>query len=158
MNATRFAAPGPVALIQAILLHEILQFDTVNNLSRNTLTPRLSRYSKTLIIALPRELAIAILSAPSRLSLKETAAAPGVTKANTAEPAAAQRATSYVVGGVFPSGQWKRLRTVVDTSALSWDRVLCNAGKRHRLLAPGCRGEPGYVRHPSGWRSAERCW
>ncbi|CCK53216.1 Conserved protein of unknown function [Mycobacterium canettii CIPT 140060008] len=32
-------------------------------------------------------------------------------------------------------GQPKRLRTVVDGSALSWDRVLCGAGKRHWAVA-----------------------
>lgn len=41
-----------------------------------------------------------------------------------AEPAAAERSSGYVVGGISPFGQRKRLRTVVDTSALSWDRVL----------------------------------
>ncbi|OSC62401.1 hypothetical protein BVW01_21695, partial [Mycobacterium tuberculosis] len=29
-----------------------------------------------------------------------------------------------MVGGISPFGQRKRLRTVVDVSALSWDRVL----------------------------------
>lgn len=41
-----------------------------------------------------------------------------------AKPAAAEQATGYVVGGISPFGQRKRLRTVVDVSALSWDRVL----------------------------------
>ena len=47
-----------------------------------------------------------------------------------AEPAAAQRSTGYVVGGISPLGQRKALPTVVDASALEWDRVLCSAGKR----------------------------
>jgi len=65
------------------------------------------------------------------LSLKSAAAALGATKAGMAERAAAERATGYVVGGISPFGQRRRLRTVVDSSALSWARVLCSAGKRH---------------------------
>jgi Cys-tRNA(Pro)/Cys-tRNA(Cys) deacylase len=65
------------------------------------------------------------------LSLKSAAAAPGAPKAGMAEPAAAERATGYVVGGISPFGQRKRLRTVVDSSALRFERVLCSAGKRH---------------------------
>ena len=68
---------------------------------------------RTLIIALPRELAVAIVPVPSRLSLKATAAALGMPKASMAEPAAAEPATGYVVGGISPFGQRKRLRTVV---------------------------------------------
>jgi Cys-tRNA(Pro)/Cys-tRNA(Cys) deacylase len=35
-----------------------------------------------------------------------------------------------VIGGISPFGQRKPLPTVVDESALGWDRVLCSAGKR----------------------------
>jgi len=51
-------------------------------------------------------------------------------KAAMADPTAAQRSTGYVVGGISPLGQRKALPTVVDVSALKWDRVLCSAGKR----------------------------
>ncbi|PQM46762.1 Cys-tRNA(Pro)/Cys-tRNA(Cys) deacylase YbaK [Mycobacterium talmoniae] len=47
-----------------------------------------------------------------------------------ADPAAAQRSTGYVVGGISPLGQRRALPTVVDSSALQWDRVFCSAGKR----------------------------
>ena len=86
---------------------------------------------KTLIIALPRELAVAVVPVPSKLSLKAAAAALGAPKAAMAEPAAAERSTGYVVGGISPFGQRKRLRTVLDASALGWERILCSAGKRH---------------------------
>jgi Cys-tRNA(Pro)/Cys-tRNA(Cys) deacylase len=68
---------------------------------------------------------------PSKLSLKAAAAALGAPKASMADPAAAERATGYVIGGISPFGQRKRLRTVVDGSALNWNRVLCSARRRH---------------------------
>jgi len=62
--------------------------------------------------------------------LKAAAAALGVTKASMAEPAAAQRATGYVLGAVSPFGQRAPLPTVLDSGALAWDRVYCSAGRR----------------------------
>jgi Cys-tRNA(Pro)/Cys-tRNA(Cys) deacylase len=64
------------------------------------------------------------------VSLKAAAAALGVTKASMAEPAAARRATGYVLGAVSPFGQRALLPTVVDSGALGWERVFCSAGRR----------------------------
>lgn len=85
---------------------------------------------KTLVIALPTGMGVAVLPVPSKLSLKAAAAALGVPKATMADPVAAQRCTGYVLGGISPLGQRRSLPTVVDSSALQWDRVLCSAGKR----------------------------
>ena len=124
------ATPALATLVKAGVPHEILHFEVITDLSDSTgIAPE--QVFKTLIIALPQELAVAIVPVPSKLSLKAAAAALGVAKASMAEPAAAERATGYVVGGISPFGQRKRLRTVVDSSALSWDRVLCSAGRRH---------------------------
>ena len=124
------ATPGIAALLKAGVPHEVLWFDVITDLSDSgDFAPE--QVFKTLVIALPGELAVAIVPIPSKLSLKAAAAALGVAKAAMAEPAAAERATGYVVGGISPFGQRKQLRTVVDSSALGWDRVLCSAGKRH---------------------------
>jgi Cys-tRNA(Pro)/Cys-tRNA(Cys) deacylase len=110
--------------------HEVLHFDVVTDLSDSgRFAPE--QVFKTLIIALPRELAVAIVPVPAKLSLKAVAAALGVPKAVMAEPAAAEKSTGYVVGGISPFGQRKHLRTVLDVSALRWERMLCSAGKRH---------------------------
>ena len=92
---------------------------------------------KTLVIALPRGLAVAVLPVPSKLSLKAAAAALGVPKVSMAERAAAERSTGYVTGGISPLGQRTPLPTVVDASALHWDRVLCSAGRRGWDVAVG---------------------
>ena len=43
---------------------------------------------------------------------------------------AAERATGYVAGGISPVGQRKRLRVVIDASALGFGTVFCSAGRR----------------------------
>ncbi|MEV0295101.1 Cys-tRNA(Pro) deacylase [Nocardia sp. NPDC050710] len=86
---------------------------------------------KTLVIELSTgTLAVAVLPVPNTLSLKAAAAALGAPKASMADKAKAERSTGYVLGGISPLGQRKPLPTVVDASALDWDRVLCSAGKR----------------------------
>ena len=126
----RAATPGIAALVKADVPHQILHFNVVTDLSDSgDFAPE--QVFKTLIIALPRELAVAVVPVPAKLSLKAAAAALGAPKAAMAEPAAAERSTGYVVGGISPFGQRKRLRTVLDVSALRWERMLCSAGKRH---------------------------
>jgi Cys-tRNA(Pro)/Cys-tRNA(Cys) deacylase len=134
------ATPALAALIAAGVPHEVVKFEhdprersfgveAVHALTKAGGIAAEQIY-KTLIIAVPDGLAVAVLPAPSKLSLKAAAAALGVTKATMAEPAAAQRVTGYVVGAVSPFGQRTLLPTVVDSSALAWDRVYCSAGRR----------------------------
>jgi len=65
-----------------------------------------------------------------RLDLKALAAALGGKRAELAEPAAAARATGYVIGGISPIGQKSRLPVVVDASAADWPTVFVSAGRR----------------------------
>ncbi|MGE0219355.1 Cys-tRNA(Pro) deacylase [Mycolicibacterium sp.] len=136
----RAATPAIAALVAAGVPHTVVQYkhdprtdsfgeEAVNELARaGGLVPE--QIFKTLVVALPTGLGVAVLPVPSKLSLKAAAAALGAAKATMADPAAAQRSSGYVVGGISPLGQRKALPTVVDSSALDFDQVLCSAGKR----------------------------
>jgi Cys-tRNA(Pro)/Cys-tRNA(Cys) deacylase len=112
------ATPALAVLTKAGAPHDVFRFVVISDLSGSgDIAP--DQVFKTLIIALPRELAVAIVPVPSWLSLKAAAAALGVAKASMAEPGVAERVTGYVVGGIPPFGERKPLRTVVDSSALN---------------------------------------
>ena len=136
----RAATPAIAALVAAGAPHEVLQYhhDPRNEAFGEEAAEALARDAgvdaeqvfKTLVVALPTGLGVAVLPVPAKLSLKAAAAALGVPKATMAERAAAERSSGYVIGGISPFGQRRPLPTVVDESALRWDRVLCSAGKR----------------------------
>jgi Cys-tRNA(Pro)/Cys-tRNA(Cys) deacylase len=88
------------------------------------------RVLKTLVASVDGTLAVGVVPVSAQLDLKALAAAVGGKKAVMAEPAAAERATGYVVGGISPVGQRRRLPVVVDASALEFQTVYCSGGRR----------------------------
>lgn len=133
------ATPALAALTSAGVPHEVVKFghdprensfgvEAVKALTPAGVAP--GQIYKTLVIAVPDGLAVAVVPAAARLSLKAAAAALGVPKASMADPAQVQRVTGYVVGAVSPFGQRKPLPTVVDCSALGWQQMFCSAGRR----------------------------
>ncbi len=86
---------------------------------------------KTLVADLDKgELVVAVLPVSSQLSMKMLARTLGGKRAAMADKGAAQRATGYVLGGVSPLGQKRRLRTVLDTSAMQYATLFVSAGRR----------------------------
>ncbi len=85
---------------------------------------------KTLVARVDGRLTVAVVPVSGNLDLKALAAAVGAKKAAMAEPADAERATGYVVGGISPIGGRTRLPVVVDHSALALPEVYVSAGRR----------------------------
>ena len=88
------------------------------------------RIFKTLVATVDGSLAMAIIPASRELDLKRFAEAVGGRRAVMAEPAAAERATGYVVGGISPLGGRRRLPTVIDQAAFTHATILVSGGRR----------------------------
>ena len=100
------------------------------------------RVFKTLVVSLSGSkdtLAVGIIPVSTMLDLKSFAAAARSKKASLADAKDAERATGYVLGGISPLGQRRRLPTIVDLSALTYRTIYGSAGKRGLQieLAPG---------------------
>ena len=86
---------------------------------------------KTLVVSLDNKtLVVGVIPVSSMLSMKLIAKAAGAKKAAMAEPSDVERSTGYVLGGVSPLGQKKRLKTFIDASAKEHATIFVSAGRR----------------------------
>ena len=83
------------------------------------------RVFKTLLATVDGELRVCVLPVTSQLDLRALGK-----RAAMADPRDAQRATGYVVGGISPLGQRKRIRTVLDDGAFEHETIFVSAGRR----------------------------
>jgi Cys-tRNA(Pro)/Cys-tRNA(Cys) deacylase len=90
-----------------------------------------ARIFKTLVINLDgRRLAVAVVPVASKLDLKAAAKALGGKRAAMAQALEVERSTGYVLGGVSPLGQKRRLTTLIDDSAEACQTLFVSAGRR----------------------------
>jgi Cys-tRNA(Pro)/Cys-tRNA(Cys) deacylase len=85
---------------------------------------------KTLLVDTGDGLAVGVVPVTGSLDLKALAAALGVKRVTMAHPAAAERSSGMVVGGISPLGQRRALPTVVDESVDLFEVVYVSGGRR----------------------------
>ena len=89
-----------------------------------------SRVFKTLLAKSEKSVVVAIVPVSTQLSLKALALVLGVKRCEMVPAHDAQRITGYVVGGISPFGQKKKLFTVIDESALDFPTIFVSGGRR----------------------------
>jgi Cys-tRNA(Pro)/Cys-tRNA(Cys) deacylase len=80
---------------------------------------------KTLVVDLDGKLAVAVLPVAAQLDLRSFGK-----RVAMADGARAESATGYVLGGISPLGQRRRLPTTIDESALEHEAIHVSAGRR----------------------------
>jgi len=128
--------PATVALSQAKVEFTVHAYDhdpsapSYGTEAAEAMGVKPERVFKTLLADVDGKLTVAVVPVSGQLDLKALAAAVGGKRAAMADPAAAERTTGYVLGGISPLGQRKKLPTVIDESALEFETVFCSAGRR----------------------------
>ena len=130
------ATPATLALSRAGIAFEVHAYEhdpaaeSYGEEAARVLNLDQERVFKTLFVSLDGRLCVGIVPVSSRLDLKAVAAALGGKAATMADPADAERASGYVVGGISPLGQRRQHPTVLDDSALAFPTVFVSGGRR----------------------------
>ena len=111
--------------------YEVGQFDSTYGAAvADGLGVSRDRLFKTLVALVDDRPVVGIVPVSGRLSLKALARVAGGKRAVMAETADAERLTGYVVGGISPFGQTRRLATFVDEGILGHPTIFVSGGRR----------------------------
>ena len=134
--------PATKLLKQQKIPYELLQYQHDVNASSfgleavEKLSLDANQVFKTLVVCCDTDqLAVAIVPVNTMLNLKSIAKALKVKKVKMADAKRVEASTGYVLGGVSPLGQKKRLPTVIDISGKSLDKIYVSGGKRGLEIA-----------------------
>lgn len=89
-----------------------------------------ARLLKTLMAKAGDKVICVLAPSDREVNLKKLAAAAGAKSAAMLGAAEAERITGYHIGGISPFGQKKRVRVFVEQSALAFDDIVVNGGRR----------------------------
>ena len=89
-----------------------------------------ARVFKTIVVSVDGRLGLAVVPADAEVDLRTVADALGGRRAVIADPADAERATGYVLGGISPLGTRRAMPTVIDVSAAGFPTIHVSAGRR----------------------------
>ncbi|MDZ5448708.1 Cys-tRNA(Pro) deacylase [Labrys sp. ZIDIC5] len=98
-----------------------------------------SQVLKTLMALVDGKPVCVVVPSDHEVSMKKLAAAFNGKSAQMMKPADAERSSGYKVGGISPFGQMRKVRTVIEETALGADYIYVNGGQRglQIRLAPG---------------------
>lgn len=139
-HSGRGGTPALVALTAASVAHVVHEFHhepgerNYGLVAAEALGVDPDRVFKTLVANLTTdhgvEPVVGIVPVSTQLSLRELAAAFGAKRAEMCPTDVAERLTGYVVGGISPFGQKRRLRTAIDETCVLFDTVFVSGGRR----------------------------
>ena len=138
------STPATVALEKAGVAFTLHEYDYDPNAARigmqaaEALGIEPSRLLKTLMAKAGDAVVCVLAPSDREVNLKKLAAAAKTKSAAMLGAAEAERITGYHVGGISPFGQKKRVAVFIEQSALSFERIVMNGGRRGLLveLAP----------------------
>lgn len=134
--------PAIVAARRAGVAHEVLSYRHDPSVAAYGLEaaqalglPAASVYKTLVVETGPKAWALGLVAVDAQLDPKSMAAALGVRRVEMAAAQDAERVTGYVVGGISPLGQRRRLPTVIDERVMQLERVHVSAGRRGLEIA-----------------------
>ena len=89
-----------------------------------------ARLLKTLMAKAGERIVCMLAPSDREVNLKKLALAAGAKSASMLSAAEAERVTGYHVGGISPFGQKKRAPVYIEKSVLTFERIVCNGGRR----------------------------